>query len=55
MVAACLLGSLYRHAGAEEALQRVQRCLSLREAGCRSPETEAQVEAVREWFKRKRP
>ena len=52
LVAACLLGALYREVGAEESLERVQAYCRLREpeSRCLSPETEEQKRQVREWY-----
>ena len=51
-MAACLLGALYG-IGAEQALERVQAYFDLRGRGKgeKSPETEAQVQQVRDLFK----
>ena len=50
LVGACLLGELYPCMGANEAMQRVQAYLELRDPRGRSPETEEQREQVRAYF-----
>jgi hypothetical protein len=50
LVAACLLGALYPSMEADEALQRVQAYFSARSEPGHSPETDAQVQQVRDWY-----
>ena len=50
LVAACLLGALYPSIAVEEALERVQAYFTARGEPGYSPETDAQVQQVREWY-----
>ena len=50
LVASCLLGALYPSMASDEALGRVQAYYTARGEPGHSPETEGQVQQVRDWF-----